>query len=419
MLGFGDVWRIQSFYLLPVLAMSANKTNIQTPARFVLIVFALVLSLPAIASYFTDHQLRSRQENRALTKRPSWSQFVSANSQSARRQMSRHFADHIGFALPINHLYRRFLFYVVGESPDKRITRTGDNYVFLNNHNTEGFGAIESTCRQLSEHAKRVIQYNLDHFLSSLQGRSDRMIIGVFPTKANLYPQHLPKGVATSAVDGCKAGNVRAYAEAWREITTRHGAHLHYPLDEFLEYGSEEHFYPKHFFHANGLSTSVFASSLFANTGISVTRDFRAGGSLTTEASDLSMYIGFPAPGEMWQFPYAEQQIQKDDISKLAIELKVDSSISKFVLSRYTTKNPLTQRRAVILSNSYGLFAARDLATGYRSLTHININMLPRGGFHSLFSSSLFEHKPDDIVVIVHDAVMTSPTVFSTVLAEK
>ncbi|WP_189398568.1 hypothetical protein [Arenicella chitinivorans] len=376
------------------------------------LLLAILLFTPAMAGFYSDHQLRSAIENRTLTTFPDlsaktiWSNL--RGDTSIQKQTSHFVDDHIGFALPLNQMYRRFLFYRLGESPNRRVFRTQDGFVFLSYHASTKFSAINGSCPDYNAARLNRSQQNLRTFLQSLQDKSARLAVTVYPSKPNVYPEELHSGVPAETRRRCDTAKILREINAGRQTSEEFNAIFHYPLDEFKQQRDTAYFYPPQNFHAFGMSTSLFATSLLKKLEIQVPDDVNDGKRLVARGSDLSMFIGFIAEGQAWHIPYAERGISLQPTDWIAQALDSDPSITRAHTTQYLTQNPLSNKRALVISNSFGTYTARDLAIGYRSLTQININMLPDGGMSNFLASDVFKERYDDIIIVLHDAEMVA-----------
>ena len=390
--------------------MLKKSQNYGLSARLTTLLLAGILFVPAITGFYSDHQLRSRIENRTLATLPDlstplvWSNL--RGDESVQKQASRFIDDHIGFSLQLNQMYRRFLFYRLGESPDRRVFRTQDGFVFLSYHVGTKFSAIDGSCPDYDAARLDLSQQNLRTFLQSLQDKSARLAVTVYPSKPNVYPEQLHSGMPAETRRRCDTAKILREINAGRQTSIEFNALFHYPLDEFKQQRDTAYFYPPQNFHAFGMSTSLFATSLFKKLEIQVPDDVTDGKLLVSRGSDLSMFIGFIAEGQAWYIPYTERGVSPEPTDWIAEALDTAPSITRAHTSQYRTRNPLSNKRALVISNSFGTFAARDLAIGYRSLTQININMLPNGGMSDFLSSDIFRDKYDDIIIVLHDAEM-------------
>ena len=67
-----------------------------------------------------------------------------------------------------------------------------------------------------------------------------------------------------------------------------------------------------------------------------------------------------------------------------------------------------SQRRALVLSNSFGVYVTRHLAPGFSELYHVNINHLTAEEAGPFLTTIVDEVRPTDLLYIVHDAGLPS-----------
>ena len=123
--------------------------------------------------------------------------------------------------------------------------------------------------------------------------------------------------------------------------------------------------------------------------------------------------IGFERKVKVWQYPYEHYGVQKEKgfWKTLRPYYKRAGDIH-----HYSTKNPLSERKALLLTNSFGAFVAPHLAVGFKDLYHVNVNHLhatEKEAFKGEFIDNL---GVTDVILLVHDSAFVSKHVLSLIL---
>ncbi len=237
-----------------------------------------------------------------------------------------------------------------------------------------------------------------------------RTIFATAITKPVLYPEHLPADVSDKAKENCskflKENNILKLLQLEAK---RKNIFFHYPVEAFMSAKNEAHFYPKENFHWNGLSASLFSKTFFENLGLSVGHRFETGKHLVKTKADLKT-IGFDRIMKVWNFPYAEFEVNGGFRHEQLNYMKQQyPRLGDY--SYYLTKNPLQNKSAVVLSDSFGGPVARHLATGYKTLTHYNIFELQDSEKKSFYKQIFKSGSGMDIIFLFHDGgIVYRPT---------
>jgi hypothetical protein len=163
-------------------------------------------------------------------------------------------------------------------------------------------------------------------------------------------------------------------------------------------------FYPKENFHWKGASTHLFSKTFFQSLNLDVSKyGFSDGATVEETFADLQS-IGFKRRIKVWSYPYKSFKVSENQQSKFGYLRRYYERMYDF--SYYTSSNPLQDKDAVLISNSFGAFIARDLAPGYKSLLHINVNNLQRKDQKELFDHLFTLGKNMDFIFLYHDAAL-------------
>jgi len=372
-------------------------------SKFLSVFISLMLLIPFIWGLtVTDHQARSKAEKRNLAPFP---HFTLSNTKEYFGGLSTYLRDHIGFGLVINQFYQKTMFNNFDTVGIENISKGSDGFVFLTSHNPTKHNVIFSTLCLHNTDPSNVVS-SAEKLNKMVTGAGHRAIFAVPISKPSLYPEKLPSDVSDIAKGACNSflKNANFLTKAKVKLA-EDKILLHYPVSLFLTHKNDESFYPKTNFHWDGLSAHLFAKSLFTSLGVDKLRlrSFDDGAKLVTKHTDLTS-IGFERTTKVWEFPYQTFGISENQRNKLNYIKKYYDRAGD--VSYYSTKNPLQNKNAVLISNSFGAFTARHLAVGYKSLIHININHLKPSEQKGLFSHLFALDKKMDIIFLFHDDAM-------------
>ncbi|MEM9302589.1 MAG: hypothetical protein AAGE01_10785 [Pseudomonadota bacterium] len=378
-----------------------SAARLASNARILIACCALLLAIPAIVGFFfTDHEARGRWEKRDLAAIP-----AVADESPYFEGVSAFVDDHIGLAVPLNQLYRRLLFFGFRDSPIDRVTVGADGFAFLNSHDdTRQYQNFDLLCFDGQDNALVADRVALLARLYDLfASRGYDVSIGVAISKPVLYPEKLPGNLPQRYLEACP--NYRETANVpvqVRDALLASGRTIHYPLEQFVEARNEDHFFPKNNFHWNGRSAHLFARSLFEARQFGVPEDFSAGARLISVRADMK-YLGFDRNATVWRFPYrgfgVTQQFREPEFIREHFPGARDYSF-------FETENPMTERRALVLSNSFGRYLAPHLAPAYRSLAQANLNHLRPREMRRFFDEFPPKIGATDIILLIHDRAL-------------
>ena len=387
------------------------KIQVSPAARMTLLAMACALVLPLLwGLFFTSSQSRSQFENRTLAGFPSLSLITTPGQYG--QGLDLYLKDHMGFTIEVNRWYRKLMFYCFHKSTVENISVGGDGFVFLTAHEADDHNRVfDDLCQgQVSGTLLETHVKSIETICDVIRSFGHRPVFATAITKPVLYPERLPHDVSDRARQKCgdflKTDNILVQLQTRVE---EQGIVFHYPVRAFVAAKNQPHFYPGQNFHWHGLSTHVFARTLFERLGISVGLDFERGKHLVETRADLKM-IGFERTIQTWQFPYGAFGVSggfnHDTIRR------IKQSYSHLVdASAYATRHPLQDRDAIVLSDSFGAFASRDLATGYLTLAHFNIFQLQDAEKQRFFTRVFASGQDMDIIFLFHDGgIVYRPT---------
>ncbi|MCP5055411.1 MAG: hypothetical protein GY937_01660 [bacterium] len=378
-----------------------REVRLSRAARAGLMGMVAVLSMPVITAPFSDGEERARMEKRELAAFPVWRGPLEAPNYFAA--VGDYLDDHVGFAFAANRLLRQVMFYGFGDDPVDDVRAGTQGFVYLND-------GIEALCAPETEDARSdELAGKIDRVFGWLEARGYRVSLGVAVTKPGLYPEHLPQKVSAGTRAACEAyaaSPIRPRLEAGIEPSS--GRVFHYPFAEFMQRRNERAFFPKENFHWNGMSTHVFARGLLEKMGVPVSAEFGAGAQRIEARADLVM-MGFFRRIEVWDFPYAAQGLDYHPRNPEVVREYYERARG---FSTWNSTDPLSDRSALLLTDSFGKPLARHLAPGFKKLVHVNLNHLQPREWKGFFTSFLDQLEFSDVIFLSHDSGLATTRMF-------
>jgi hypothetical protein len=371
-------------------------------ARVLALCLAALLAVPMLSGLLaTDHRARAKWEKRDLNPTPQWSGV--GQSADWFGALSSHLDDHVGLALPVNRFYRKLLFYLFHDDPVPEVTRGHNGYSYLNSYFSDRpLDIFRATCErgvrtaelpQLESRLRRIFEF--------YERQGLRVTMAIAPSKPVLYPEHLPHRVPAELRSACaryqQQPNIPTLISSGPLAVERV---ILYPFDSFLAARNDPSFYPPQNFHWTGASAHLMAKQLLTALDLAPGPGFSAGSALGTSHSDLAMK-GFREAITVWKYPYADYGVRaakhRGKWARRFFPRKQD-------YRRYQTSNPVDpQRRALLISNSFGAFLAPHLAPGFASLVNLNINQLSQADYRAVVVDYVARGNFTDLIFVLHD----------------
>lgn len=366
-----------------------------------------LLSVPAMVGYlWGDRSVLEDRENRHMAHPPRTS-LLWSRPTTYLLQLDLFIKDRIGGRLAANEVYSRLKYYVFHDAPLANITIGRDGFTFMNSHDIFRPNLVyQSLCVDQVEPEQALVDEVhgfLDRFHRFHAGQGRRVTIVVAPTKPGLYPDKLPPRVDKRYRDGCAAyGGSRNLLARLRERAAREGSYdLFYPSALFREHRDEPYFYPRERFHWSGASAHLAVRHLLwhvkATEGLIL--DNSSGTGLVED--DMGRFFGFDRSITARVYDYERFETTVSDVSLKALGVAAP-------LKRYRSRQPLSERRALLLSNSFGIDFVDHLAVGYRELDYLNLNSLRPSEEGKLFAGIAAQSNPDDVFLLFDDAGITA-----------
>jgi hypothetical protein len=369
-------------------------------ARVLTVAFSLLLAIPAMVSWFTDHAARSRWENRPLVELPA--PFAARKDTRFFDELDQYLNDHFGFALELNRLHRKLLFYVFRDSPSPDVSLGKDGYVFVTSFKSEPFSVLETLCvhgmdAQVAAVSADAWAQILQHFART----HEHVALLIVPSKPTLYPEKFTLAVPRRYRERCaQYEQENSVSEAIVRSAQEGGSIAIYPYKEFLQQKYNGNFYPRENFHYAGKSAHWLGREALNRLGIAVNADYEENVLGATVTHDIMNLLGFTRALEFTAYPYTAFQLRRQPRTPEYIRDYFERAQQFGVI---TSDNPLSQRTALVIGNSFTTFTADHLAPGYRSLIYIMTNDLRQEEYVRFFTELVPRIGADDLIFVYND----------------
>lgn len=381
-----------------------RKTSFGWPARLLIALLFCLLSLPA-AIGFVRNEAASLQklENRRMAALPTLVVFREDPAMYIKA-LDSYLKDHVGLRRKANELYRKLRYYVLKDPPLANVSIGQDGFVFMNSHRVEEPNFIfKLLCEQQVNPTAKLFE-EMDRTFASASGyyadRGYKVTFAAAPTNVALYPDKLPLAVEKHYRDACRAYPTSDHLLARMDRLGKSDGRytIYYPLALFQAHRDEPYFYPKEKWHWTGRSAFLFARDLLVQSGMVDTLKVDDPAVVGTVGDDLGMFFGFSRNVQALTYPYAnfETTVVKPPWTKTLVK--------NGGLLHFTTRNSLSGKRALLMSNSFGIDLAPHLAKGFSELYFFNLNHVKPEEEERFFAGIVEKTRPDHIYILFDDA---------------
>lgn len=388
-------------------------------SKMMLIMIATILAIPLLMVPFQDAARLEQFHNRKLSRMPATALFW--------REPDKYFHafelwlnDRIGFNRQVVHLFKKFVFYVLRDSPAVNVSVNGQ-FVFLNSYSadpTTRFSSLTQTCPDPATYDTRFarLESALLSIATYVKAKGINPLFIVAPSKPALYPEQLPLSVPQSIRTNCF--KLQQSNNPLLRLSEKYPQLVVYPFVESLALRNTEQFYPPENFHFNGMSAHVLSKVLFTKLGRDDPQLSNVSATLRRQEGDLAVALGFQRSVKIWRFDYApygvrrvwphERELVERDFPRLDDLKKWYPQLLGF--SFWLGNKPITDKTALIFSNSFGAFAAPHLARGYKKLLNLTISDVSDENIKPLFEFITAQYKPEEFLFVFHDGQYLSNT---------
>ena len=381
-----------------------THTSMAWPARILIALLTCFLGLPAfIGLVWNDGSSMQKLENRKMAPLPSPALFKKDPARYIKG-LDDFLKDRVGGRRLANQAYRELRYYVLKDPPLSNVSIGRDGFVFMNSHRIDRPNFVyHLLCEQQANPADTLLQ-EMDQIFTSVSSyyrqRGYPVTITAAPTNVAIYPDKLPLTLDRKYRDLCQAyDNNNALLYQLQRMGQQTGRYtVYYPLALFKQHRDEPYFWPKELFHWSGRSAFLFARDLLVQSGIVDTLKLDDPAKVGLVGDDLVMFFGFSRKVKAYKYPYANFQTTVQEPEWI-------TSLSKQKgMLHFTTANGLSQKKGLLISNSFGIELAPHLAKGFSDFYFFNLNHLRPEDAPRFFKNIVDKTQPDHIYILFDDA---------------
>lgn len=361
---------------------------------------AALLLVPALGVFVQDERALQAFHGRALAAWPALSTCAD-DPVAYFESMKRWIADRI-FPIQQATQAQANLLYMLGSPPEPRVTLGKEGFVFLNggtNGTTDSIFA--TTCVQAHEQrAADFLQRTLaNEARSRIAGRARPIDVIVVPTPSTLYGDKLPSDVPATYRQAC----LDRVAGRSPLLSVRANAPLSffYPLPEMLAARDAEGFYPKGNYHPLGSSLKLIRDGYLARRQVFAPIDEEMVlGHAPSEVLSMSGVLS-DRPVYFIKNPSVNERPRKN--AELARWINALFQRADNPARVYTNTQPVLEERVLMLSDSYGVAAAKVFAGAFRQVTQVTTNYLLRGQVPRLIERIDYVEPFDRLIILFQE----------------
>ena len=381
-----------------------NNTLLGSSVWLLLALLTGFLALPAfIGLVWNDSSSMQKLENRKMAPLPAFALFKKDPARYIKG-LDDFLKDRVGGRRLANEAYRELRYYVLKDPPLSNVSIGRDGFVFMNSHRIDRPNFVyHLLCEQQTKPSDTLFK-EMDQIFTSISRyygqRGYPVTITAAPTNVSIYPDKLPLTLDKKYRDLCQAydNNDALLYQLQRQGRQSGRYTIYYPLALFKQHRDEPYFWPKELFHWSGRSAFLFARDLLVQSGIVDTLKLDDPAEVALVGDDLVMFFGFSRKVKAYKYPYA-------DFQTTVKEPEWITSLSKQKgMLHFTTANGLSQKKGLLISNSFGIELAPHLAKGFSDFYFFNLNHLRPEDASRFFSGIVDKTKPDHIYILFDDA---------------
>lgn len=373
------------------------------PLQFLILAF--LLGLPMLVGFFQDHKIRQQEENRTLEKYPSL-QLLLEKPGDYIKSMEGFLEDHYGFAVTAKRVYRKTKYRLFRDSPSPRINLGEEGTVFFNSHPGHPlFSVFRALCTK-SFHPTFINETSesLTSITEYYRKLGIRVIFGIVPSKASIYPDRVPPSVPAVYRHACSR-----YLDEQTPFSSlaaigheTNAFEIVYPFKRFIQQRNDPGFYPVLNFHWKGASVNGFAQELIERLDIGNGADYGTPPKLVELDRDLRSLWGIPGlKTPAYGFNYEAYRVRSISREKnWGLELPEKSSIQAASIA----ESAMTSGTLVMLSNSFGIRAVEHLEPIFQRFYFIYVNRVSEENYPVVLSQLIPKLETNVLLILVQDS---------------
>jgi hypothetical protein len=372
--------------------------NSVRPASWFVLVFFVLIALPAVIQLLGPGSGNSGTENRSLAPPPSWPQRAT-DALKVPGLMDAWLADRFGLRGPLVRLNTWLRWHLFQELSSTLLIPGRHGRIFFGSHNgAPPDSLITVVCgAETTDAMLNLAESNIRHTLAVARNAGFQPTLLLVPTAARLYPEDLPPRLS----EKCEGGTPPADAVMARLSDEN----VVYPLGEMLRWKQQIEVIPRHRFHWAG-EVPRRVTALLAETRWGLTRDFPITFSRRSRTSDLNQLSPGLGLSDMVDEPQSRQAGVREcwsvkcEIAELPEEARLPLTISARA----------GEGRLLIIADSFGDDIAPDFSEYFAEVwtVHTNYSRTISPASRKLLATELRQRfQGDRLLLIAHDFAVT------------
>lgn len=359
----------------------ATKVKFERAAAIALVLAGLVLVIPGVMAFLSNDVKLSARHNRVLAAPPA-AVDLGKRPEEFFVATRAWFRDRVGFGLDAAELYHRTQYFVFADAGASSIVRNG-KFVFLVSPSgaSSRFSTLDRTCPS-PEHWPEIGQRTegeWDQIKTSFEGAGFKVNLLIVPSKPLLYPDRLPVSIPAEFRRNCKKSTVDDAPLV--RLAQLDPSRIVFPIKEYAAVLDEPNFYPPQNYHSEGTSAYTAAEAFLTSTFPDRSRP-KPEFVIEKTRADIWPIFGFERQGLISKPVFEGEDITPDPVFWGRLRAKLPVAVEA---SSYWNNNLPDGEKALIISDSFGVFIAPYMARGFGKLDHLSTN-----GFSDLDLQSLF-----------------------------
>jgi hypothetical protein len=359
---------------------------------FITIVFGL-LTIPMIQHIrLGDQKLSS--ENRNLNQKPFFPNNIN-DLKDYTQQIDSYLADQFGFRTQLISLANKIRYYVFNEATSKQLSIGKNKFFYLNSHSAISPNSlIYQVCdiKPLSTESLTKIPIVVDEFIKNFQNVGIKTALAIIPTKSRIYPENLPNQLASLCLKKPET-TLDSILRTNKQI-------IYYPIDQMKKWKDDFQVYlPKHF-HWNGRLAYEIADDII-QTVFNLKPEFDVTPTRVQVLSDLNHHFeGVEFLQASLSYSYKNYNVTECKGTACSENFtKMYNNGNSFNF----TKPSHTNRKLLIISDSFGAEVAEHFIRAFDEVTLVNINNLSDSEQAPFYQYILKTTQATHLLYLIHD----------------
>lgn len=350
-----------------------------------------IISFPLLLNILGKSNQVALVENKAVTKWPEWPESISG-VVSYQSELVDYLEDQFGGRSFMLKLLSGIKYNLFSESISKRVSVGQHGYVFMNSHDeNDSNSLLFSVCKNEPPFPQTMNEITsamdkLGHLAAQYQFKEQVLIV---PTKSVIYPEYLPSEIQTEC--GINQQN-------WITSWARKHDKVNYPLDEFYRWKDDLDVYMPKRFHWIGALPYKVAQMITEHWGLNYNNELFTPRQKRIESDMQNHLYGINLSQDGIDYEMSESVTLCQTTSCLD---GFKSHFSHGHIKVYTSN--VNNKRLLLLSDSFGPFAAKYFSGGFGEVYATNLNNLKKSEEKQFYKWIIKSVQPTHLLYLIHD----------------